>query len=140
MSIKKIAIIIFAFCFMLFKSNNSAAQRSIRTHAIHWEIESAKDLTSNKNFVFECSFETSSTQVKWNQKKSNQLFVYNISESIGEWSDVEERGSFILIVSDEYGLTELLFKRNLLGVSIELSTIDAGIKTPKYLFTVSKVE
>lgn len=132
------AIILMLLCILQF--SQKAQGQSPLTETIQWNATGFKDLDANIDFASSCQFITyGAKKIKWVQDNGKAVVEFNVTSTIGTWSDINKAGSITYKIADRTAKGDLIIKKSSEGWLIDL-TLLGGSADIRLRYTVSSIQ
>ena len=132
---KKILILI-----LFFVGTDKLIAQNIATTPLIWTVTQLKDLNTNTETSYQCTFSTHGNQtIIWAQKNGTYNTNIEVQAVSGSWNNVATVGSVTYTITMEGDSGTLQFEKTTSGTYITIDLVQPGSKNLRHRYTVSQV-
>ena len=120
-----------------------ASAQNALSDTLVWDVTSTLNLKNNETFAYTCQFKTiGANQVEWIQKNGTRTTEFNVSQSVGAWTDIAQLGSVQHTISKngESASGYIILARTSEGLIITLDFTQQGVNGIQQRFFVAQVQ
>lgn len=108
------------------------------TTPLRWVTAEAENLNNNDKFTYSCTFVSTPSHIRWEQKNSTRVNTFTITSATGTWNNVALQGKRTLTIEEGTLRGTITFERTSIGTTITL--IFSSPHGSRHRFSVSQVQ